>query len=164
MNDFHPRNVDPRLLTRAAEFLRTKPNEILSGDPRLNPAYYPQAMPQAMPGPPGGGGYNRYREMTLEEMLLENRVVFLVGEINHVTASRVIMQMLYLQSVKRDQDINFYICPCTSKQAIAGWSIFMTLSNAPCDCSGIYKISARPILRVPGNAASSQFSWTSTRT
>src|SRR5256885_10429763 len=47
--------------------------------------------------------------MTLEEMLLENRVVLLVGEINHVTASRVIMQMLYLQSVKRDADINFYI-------------------------------------------------------
>jgi ATP-dependent Clp protease protease subunit len=52
---------------------------------------------------------NRYREMTLEEMLLENRVVFLVGEINHVTASRVIMQMLYLQSVKKNEDINFYI-------------------------------------------------------
>ena len=47
--------------------------------------------------------------MTLEEMLLENRVVFMVGEINHVSASRVIMQMLYLQSVKRDQDINLYI-------------------------------------------------------
>ena len=108
MNDFDPRNVDPRLLTRAAEFLRTRPAD-MAGDPRLNPAYYPQATPQAMPGPPGGGGYNRYREMTLEEMLLENRVVFLVGEINHVTASRVIMQMLYLQSVKRDQDINFYI-------------------------------------------------------
>ena len=68
----------------------------------------PVAMPMAAPGP-GGGGYNRYREMTLEEMLLENRVVFLVGEINHVSASRVIMQMLYLQSVKRDQDINLYI-------------------------------------------------------
>jgi ATP-dependent Clp protease protease subunit len=69
----------------------------------------PVAMPMAMPGPGGGGGYNRYREMTLEEMLLENRVVFLIGEINHVSASRVIMQILYLQSVKRDQDINLYI-------------------------------------------------------
>ena len=68
----------------------------------------PVAMPMAAPGP-SGGGYNRYREMTLEEMLLENRVVFLVGEINHVSASRVIMQMLYLHSVKRDQDINLYI-------------------------------------------------------
>src|SRR5437588_6309130 len=47
--------------------------------------------------------------MTLEEMLLENRVIFLVGEINHVSAARVYMQMLYLQSVKRDQDINLYI-------------------------------------------------------
>jgi ATP-dependent Clp protease protease subunit len=54
-------------------------------------------------------GMNRYREMTLEEMLLENRVVFLVGEINHASASRAIMQMMYLQSVKGDQDINFYI-------------------------------------------------------
>ena len=56
-----------------------------------------------------GGGYNRYREMTLEEMLLENRVIFLVGEINHVSAARVYMQMLYLQSQKKDQDINLYI-------------------------------------------------------
>ncbi len=73
------------------------------------PTRGPIASPVAMPGPGGPGGYNRYREMTLEEMLLENRVVFLVGEINHVSASRVIMQMLYLQSVKRDQDINLYI-------------------------------------------------------
>src|SRR5204863_8082394 len=74
------------------------------------PGRGPVAMPMAMPGPGGGGGgYNRYREMTLEEMLLENRVVFLIGEINHVSASRVIMQMLYLQSVKKDQDINLYV-------------------------------------------------------
>ena len=66
----------------------------------------PMMSPMAAPGP---GGYNRYREMTLEEMLLENRVVFMIGEINHASASRVIMQMLYLQSVKRDQDINLYI-------------------------------------------------------
>lgn len=68
----------------------------------------PMAMPVNMPGP-AGPGMNRYREMTLEEMLLENRVIFLVGEINHVTASRVVMQMLYLQSIKNKDDINFYI-------------------------------------------------------
>ena len=66
---------------------------------------YPRMMPHAAQPP----GMNRYREMTLEEMLLENRVVFLVGEINHASASRVIMQMMYLQSIKGDQDINFYI-------------------------------------------------------
>lgn len=67
------------------------------------------AMPLAMPGPGGGSGYNRYREMTLEEMLLENRILFLVGEINHISASRLIMQMLYLQSIGKDQDIKLYI-------------------------------------------------------
>jgi len=68
------------------------------------------ASPIAMPGGPGpGGGYMRYREMTIDEMLLENRVVFLVGEINHVSAANVYMKMLYLQSIKKDQDINLYI-------------------------------------------------------
>jgi ATP-dependent Clp protease protease subunit len=88
--------LDARLLDRASRYLG------------VDPAKMPVNMPVAMPGPPGGG-YNRYREMTLEEMLLENRVLFLVGEINHVSASRIMMQMLYLQSVKRDQDINLYI-------------------------------------------------------
>jgi ATP-dependent Clp protease, protease subunit len=77
-------------------------------DPR-KPFAQPMNMPLAMPGPGGGGGYNRYREMTLEEMLLENRIVFLVGEINHISASRLIMQMLYLQSIGKDQDIKLYI-------------------------------------------------------
>jgi ATP-dependent Clp protease protease subunit len=47
--------------------------------------------------------------MTIDELLLENRVVFLVGEINQASAARVIMQMLYLENQKRGQDINFYI-------------------------------------------------------
>jgi ATP-dependent Clp protease protease subunit len=53
--------------------------------------------------------YQRTREMTLDELLLENRVVFLVGEINHASAARVMMQMFYLEDQKRGQDINFYI-------------------------------------------------------
>jgi len=51
----------------------------------------------------------RTREMTLDELLLENRVIFLVGDINYSTASRVMMQMLYLEDQKRNQTINFYI-------------------------------------------------------
>jgi len=53
--------------------------------------------------------YQRTREMSIDEILLENRVVFLVGEINHVSAARVMMQMLYLEDQKRGQEINFYI-------------------------------------------------------
>ncbi len=51
----------------------------------------------------------RYREMTLDELLLENRVIFLVGEINFNSATRVIMQMLHLQNLKKDMPINLYI-------------------------------------------------------
>ena len=107
MADFDLKHADPRAIARAAEYINGRS---FDGPGNPSPSLpYPQrgpvAMPVGMPGP-SGGGYNRYREMTLEEMLLENRVVFLIGEINHVSASRVIMQMLYLQSVKRDQDIN----------------------------------------------------------
>lgn len=51
----------------------------------------------------------RYREMTIDELLLENRIIFLVGEINHVSATGVIMRLLYLQNQKRQVDINLYI-------------------------------------------------------
>jgi len=51
----------------------------------------------------------RYREMTIDELLLENRVIFLVGEINWSSATGVIMRLLHLQNQKKDVDINLYI-------------------------------------------------------
>ena len=72
-------------------------------DPRLASPYPdPQAAPPA-------GGYQRYREMTLDELLLENRVVFLIGEINHATAMGVVMRLLYLENTKPGVDINLYV-------------------------------------------------------
>jgi ATP-dependent Clp protease protease subunit len=53
--------------------------------------------------------YQRYREMSIEDMLLENRIIFLAGPITERSASVVIMRLLYLQSIKKDQDINLYI-------------------------------------------------------
>ena len=47
--------------------------------------------------------------MTLDELMLENRVLFLIGEINQASAARIMMQMLYLEDQKRGQQINFYI-------------------------------------------------------
>ena len=103
-----PKHINPRLIHQAAR--QSEPQAqyggmVIPGRPDIGRG--PVNMPMAMPGP--GGAYNRYREMTLEEMLLENRVIFLVGEINHISAARTYMQMLYLQSQKRDQDINLYI-------------------------------------------------------
>ncbi len=53
--------------------------------------------------------YHRYREMTIDELLLENRVIFLVGEINYSSATGVIMRLLHLQNQKQNVDINLYI-------------------------------------------------------
>lgn len=54
-------------------------------------------------------GYQRMREMTLDDMLLENRIVFMIGEINYRMATEVIMKLLYLDNLKRGIDISLYI-------------------------------------------------------
>ena len=68
---------------------------------------------QELFGPPGASNqyppYQRTREMSLTDMLLENRIIFLAGPIGERTASVVIQQLLYLQSIRRDQDVNLYI-------------------------------------------------------
>ncbi len=53
--------------------------------------------------------YQRYRQMSLDDMLLENRIVFLIGEINYARAAEVIMKMLYLDNLKRGREISLYI-------------------------------------------------------
>jgi len=55
------------------------------------------------------GQYQRYRQMSLDDMLLENRIVFLIGEISYQRAAEVIMKMLYLDNLKRNTEISLYI-------------------------------------------------------
>ena len=98
MHDMNLKNINPRAMATLAQ---------LSG--RAQAAF---GVPSMSPGPGSAGQagpYNRYREMTLEELLLENRVIFLVGEINHSSAARVYMQMLYLVNIDARKDINLYI-------------------------------------------------------
>jgi ATP-dependent Clp protease protease subunit len=47
--------------------------------------------------------------MSLTDMLLENRIIFLSGPIVERVANVVIQQLLYLQSIRRSQDVNLYI-------------------------------------------------------
>ena len=54
-------------------------------------------------------GYQRTREMTLDDMLLDNRIVFLIGEISYARAAEVIMKLLYLDNLKRTSEISLYI-------------------------------------------------------
>lgn len=53
--------------------------------------------------------YQRQRQLTLGDLLLENRIVFLQGEIYDGNANELVMKLLYLQSQNRRKDIHFYI-------------------------------------------------------
>ncbi len=53
--------------------------------------------------------YQRQRQMTLGDLLLENRVILLQGEIHDGNANELVMKLLYLQSENRRKDIHFYI-------------------------------------------------------
>lgn len=53
--------------------------------------------------------YQRQRQMTLGDLLLENRIVFLQGEIHTGNANELVMKLLYLQSENKKKQINFYL-------------------------------------------------------
>jgi ATP-dependent Clp protease protease subunit len=53
--------------------------------------------------------YQQQRFLTLSDLLLENRIVFLEGVIDDVAANNIVMKLLYLQSEKRNQEISIYI-------------------------------------------------------
>jgi ATP-dependent Clp protease, protease subunit len=53
--------------------------------------------------------YARQRQMTLGDLLLENRIIFLEGVINDATANLAVMKLLFLQYENRTQGIAFYL-------------------------------------------------------
>jgi ATP-dependent Clp protease, protease subunit len=79
---------------------------------------------QIFPQLSGAGSYQRTREMGLNEMLLENRCIFLDMPLDpsYMTnlgtiASVIIKSLLYLDNIKRGSDIHLYInCPGGSVQ------------------------------------------------
>ncbi|HEX8201296.1 MAG TPA: ATP-dependent Clp protease proteolytic subunit [Isosphaeraceae bacterium] len=55
------------------------------------------------------GDYSRQRQLTLSDLLLENRIIFLEGVINDAVANLTVMKLLFLQYENRTQGISFYI-------------------------------------------------------
>jgi len=56
-----------------------------------------------------GHQYQQQRFLTLSDLLLENRIIFLEGVIDDGSANNIVMKLLYLQSEKRNQEISLYI-------------------------------------------------------
>lgn len=75
--------------------------------------------------------YQRQRQMTLGDLLLENRIVFLQGEIYTGNANELVMKLLYLQSENKKKDINFYL-NSPGGDVIATLAIYDTMQILSC--------------------------------
>jgi ATP-dependent Clp protease, protease subunit len=75
--------------------------------------------------------YQRQRQLTLGDLLLENRIVFLQGEIYTGNANEVVMKLLYLQSENRRKDIHFYL-NSPGGDVIATLAIYDTMQMLSC--------------------------------
>ena len=76
------------------------------------------------------------RSFDIYSRLLNDRIIFLADEVNDTTASLVVAQMLYLESVDPDKDIYFYI-NSPGGSISSGMAIYDTMNYIKCDVSTI---------------------------
>ena len=75
---------------------------------------------------------NGERAYDIYSRLLSDRIVMLTDEVNDVTASLVVAQMLFLEAQDPDKDIYFYI-NSPGGSVSAGFAIYDTMNYIKCD-------------------------------
>jgi ATP-dependent Clp protease protease subunit len=76
------------------------------------------------------------RAYDIYSRLLKERIIFLGDEVNDVTASLVVAQLLFLESEDSNKDINLYI-NSPGGSVTAGMAIYDTMNYIKCDVSTI---------------------------
>ncbi|MBQ2875713.1 MAG: ATP-dependent Clp endopeptidase proteolytic subunit ClpP [Clostridia bacterium] len=76
------------------------------------------------------------RSYDIYSRLLNDRIIFLSDEVNDVTASLVVAQLLYLEAQDPDKDIYLYI-NSPGGSITAGMAIYDTMNYIKCDVSTI---------------------------
>ncbi|MBQ9334453.1 MAG: ATP-dependent Clp endopeptidase proteolytic subunit ClpP [Lachnospiraceae bacterium] len=76
------------------------------------------------------------RSYDIYSRLLEDRIVFLGDEVNDVTASLVVAQLLFLEAQDPEKDIHLYI-NSPGGSVTAGMAIYDTMQYIKCDVSTI---------------------------
>ena len=76
------------------------------------------------------------RSYDLPSRLLEDRIIFLTGEVNDVSANAVIAQLIYLEGKDPTKDISLYI-NSPGGSVSAGLAIYDTMNYIKCDVSTI---------------------------
>lgn len=72
------------------------------------------------------------RSYDIYSRLLEDRIIFLTGEINDASANVVVAQLIYLEGKNPDKDISLYI-NSPGGSVSAGLAIFDTINYIKCD-------------------------------
>jgi ATP-dependent Clp protease protease subunit len=76
------------------------------------------------------------RSYDIYSRLLEDRIVFLNGEVNDLSANLVVAQLIYLEGKNPDKDIFLYI-NSPGGSVSAGMAIYDTMNYIKCDVSTI---------------------------
>ena len=76
------------------------------------------------------------RSYDIYSRLLKDRIIFLSEEVNDVTASLIVAQLLFLEGEDPDKDIYFYI-NSPGGSVTAGMAIYDTMQYIKCDVSTI---------------------------
>ena len=76
------------------------------------------------------------RSFDIYSRLLNDRIVFLSDEVNDVTASLVVAQLLYLEAQDPDKDISLYI-NSPGGSITSGMAIYDTMNYIKCDVSTV---------------------------
>ena len=76
------------------------------------------------------------RSYDLPSRLLEDRIIFLTGEVNDASANAVIAQLIYLEGKDPTKDISLYI-NSPGGSVSAGLAIYDTMNYIKCDVSTI---------------------------
>lgn len=76
------------------------------------------------------------RSYDIYSRLLNDRIIFLADEVNDVTASLVVAQLLYLEAQDPDKDIYLYI-NSPGGSISSGMAIYDTMNYIKCDVSTI---------------------------
>ena len=76
------------------------------------------------------------RAYDIYSRLLNDRIVFLADEVNDVTASLVVAQLLFLEAEDPDKDLSLYI-NSPGGSVSAGMAIYDTMNFIKCDVSTI---------------------------
>ena len=74
------------------------------------------------------------RSSDIYSRLLKERIIFLGEEVNDVTASLIVAQMLFLEAEDPEKDIQFYI-NSPGGSVTAGMAIYDTMQYVKCDVS-----------------------------